>query len=195
MELHIHGKNLELDETTRDYVTRKVNRLGRHLPSITTATIELARENTRAREERFVAQATLDIDGTALRGEERGATALAAVDSVIHVVNRRIQRYKGKLYKSEQVRKAGKNVSIRDAEVSSVPTLDGTTDDELHEALGRVVRLKRYPIKPITLDEAALQMELLGHDFFLFLESQTESYNLLYRRRDGDYGLIQPEPL
>ena len=73
MELHIHGKNLELDETTRDYVTRKVNRLGRHLPSITTATIELARENTRAREERFVAQATLDIDGTALRGEERGA--------------------------------------------------------------------------------------------------------------------------
>ena len=114
---------------------------------------------------------------------------------MIHVVDRRIQRYKGKLYKSEQVRKAGKNVSIRDAEVSPVPTLDGTTDDELHEALGRVVRLKRYPIRPITLDEAALQMELLGHDFFLFLESQTESYNLLYRRRDGDYGLIQPEPL
>ena len=195
MELHIHGKNLELDERTRDSVTRKVNRLSRHLPSITTATIELARENTRARDQRFVAQATLNIDGTVLRGEERGATALAAVDSVIHVVDRRIQRYKGKLYKSEQTRKAGKNVSIRDAEVSPVPPPEGTTDDEIHEALGRVVRLKRFPIKPITLDEAALEMELLGHDFFLFLDSQTEAYNLLYRRRDGDYGLIQPEPL
>ena len=63
------------------------------------------------------------------------------------------------------------------------------------EVDGRIVRMKRFPIKPMTLDEATFQMELLGHDFFMFKDGQSEEYNLLYRRRDGDYGLIQPEPL
>ena len=195
MELNISARNLELNEETRDYVTKKVNRLGRRLPSITAATIELTRESTRARDQRFVAQATLDIAGTVLRGEERGATVLAAVDSVVQVVDRRALRYKGRLYKSEQVKKAGKNLSIRDAEVPAAPPSEGPADDEIQEAVGKVVRLKRFPIKPMALDEAALQMELVGHDFFLFIDSETEAFNLLYRRRDGDYGLIQPEPL
>ena len=74
MELQINGKALELNELTRDYIARKVDRLSSHLPGITTATMELARENTRAQDQRVVAQATLDIDGTVLRGEERGPT-------------------------------------------------------------------------------------------------------------------------
>lgn len=195
MELNISGRNLELNEETRDYVTKKVNRLGRRLPNITAATIELTRESTKAPEQRFVAQATLDIGGTVLRGEERAATVLAAVDSVIQMLDRRALRYKGRLYRSEQAKKAEKNLSIRDAAVLDASASEDTEDDEIQDAVGKVVRLKRFPIKPMTLEEAALQMELVGHDFFLFLDSDTEIFNLLYRRRDGDYGLIQPEPL
>ena len=195
MELQIRGRNLELNDSTRDYITRKINRLSRHLQGITTVMVELARENTKAKDQSVVGQVTLDIDGTVLRGEELGANAKAAVDSVINVMDRRVERYKGKVYKSKQVRKVGKNVSIRTSEVPAIPPGEGAADDEIVEAGGKVVRVKRFPIKPTTVEEAAFQMELLGHDFFLFLDGETEQYNLLYKRRDDDYGLIQPEPL
>ena len=89
MELEIHARNLELNEKSRDYITRKVNKLSRHLPGITTATVELARENTRVQDQRVVVQVTLDIGGTFLRAEERGANAVAAVDSVTNVMDRK----------------------------------------------------------------------------------------------------------
>ena len=120
---------------------------------------------------------------------------MAAVDSVIDVMDRRLERYKSKAYRSEQAKKAGKNVSIRMLEAPDVPPVQNTDDDEVVEAEGRVVRIKRFPIKPMTVDEAAFQMELLVHDFFMFLNSEADQHNLLYKRRDGDYGLIQPEPL
>ena len=195
MELQIQGKNLELDGRTRDYIARKLNRLGRHLPDITMATVELERENSRSRDRSVAAQITLDIDGTMLRGEDRAPNAMAAIDSVIDVMDRRLERYKSKVYRSEQAKKAGKNVSIRTPEMPDVPPGQNTDDDEIVEAEGRVVRMKRFPIKPMTVDEAAFQMELLGHDFFMFLNSETDQHNLLYKRHDGDYGLIQPEPL
>ena len=195
MELQIHGKNLELNEATRDYITRKVDRLSRHLPGITVATIELAKANTRAQDQRVVAQATLDIDGTVLRGEERGTDARSAVDAVIQVMDRRVERYKGKVYRSKQATKAGKNVSIRTLEAPPIPPEEGVADTEFVEAGDKLVRVKSFPIKPMTLDDAAFQMELLGHDFLLFLNSETDQHNLLYKRNDGDYGLIQPEPI
>ena len=113
MDLQIAGRNLELDPGTRDYVTRKLNRLERHLAGITTATVELVKENTRAQGHRVVAQVTLNIDGTVLRGEERGSNAKAAVDSAIAVMDRRIARYKGKAYRSEQAKRAGRDASLR----------------------------------------------------------------------------------
>jgi len=195
MELQIHGRNLELDERVRDHITARVNRLARHLAGITTATVELARESARVQDQRVVVQVTLDINGTVLRGEERGANALAALDSAIDVMDRRLERYKGKVYRSEQTKKAGKNVSIRTLEAPSTAHEEGSTSDEIVESMGKVVRIKRFPIKPMTVDEAAFQMELLGHDFFMFLNSETNQHNLLYKRRDGNYGLIQPEPL
>ncbi len=195
MELQIHGRNLEVNESTRDYITRKMGRLSRHLPDITTATVEMSRENSKAQDHRLVAQVTLDMDGTVLRAEERGASATAVVDSVIDLMDRRLERYKGKIYRSKQAKKSGKNASIRTLDVPEIPSQEGAGDDEALEAEGRVVRVKRFPVKPMTVDEAAFQMELLGHDFFLFQDSDTGQHNVIYRRRDGDYGLIQPEPL
>ena len=194
MELEIREKNLELTHATREQISRKLNRIGRRLPETSTALVELARQSSRSQGAQVVAQVTLNIDGAILRGEERGANALAAADAVVGVMDRRVERYKGKVYRSRQARKSGRNASIRTE--GAPPPLDGEAqEDDAPEVDGRVVRTKRFPIKPMTLDEAAFQMELLGHDFFLFRDGQTEEYNLLYRRRDGDYGLIQPEPL
>ena len=195
MELKIIGRDMELDEQTREHIARKLNRLSRHLPGITTAIVELARGNTRSQSHKAVAQVTLDIKGTVLRGEERAANAIAAVDSVTSVLDRRVERYKGKAYSSKQAKRAGKNVSIRTLAANVPSHLEGSDDDEIEEIQGKSVRLKRFPIKPMTLSEAAFQMELLGHDFFLFLNSETDQYSVLYERHDGDYGLIQPEPL
>ena len=146
-------------------------------------------------DQRVVAQITLDINGTVLRGEEQGSNAMTAVDSVIAVMARRVERYKGRVYKSEQPKKSGRNVSIRAAEGPATRNEDDALEEETVGATGKVVRAKRFPAKPMTLDEAAFQMELLGHDFFMFLDSETDQYSLLYKRHDGDYGLIQPEPL
>ena len=195
MDLNIQAKNLQLNETTRDNIAKKVNRLARHLPGITWAKVELAMENTRAQDHRVVAQVTLDINGTVLRGEERGANAMAAVNSVVGVMDRRVERYKGKVYKSGQAKKTGRNTSIKSLDVPPVSSDAASDDTEIQSSEGRVVRVKRFPIKPMTVEDAVFQLELLGHDFFLFLNSETDQHNVLYRRHDGDYGLIQPEPL
>ena len=194
MELEIRGKNLDLTEVARDQISRKLSRLGRRLPEISTALVELARQSSRSQGDRVVAQVTLNIDGTVLRGEERGVNAVAAVDAVIGVMDRRVERYKGKAYRSQVVKKSGRNASIRTEGAPSPSDAEGP-EDAAPEVGGRVVRTKRFAIKPMTLEEATFQMDLLGHDFFLFKDGETEEYNLLYRRRDGDYGLIQPEPL
>ena len=195
MDLQIYRKNLELNDTTRDYIARKVGRLSRHLSGITVAKVEISRQNTRVQDQRVVAQITLDINGTVLRGEEQGSNAMAAVDSVIAVMARRVERYKGRVYRSKQSKKSGGNVSIRTLGAPATPTEEGGPEEEIVGATGRVVRVKGFPAKPMTLDDAAFQMDLLGHDFFMFLNSETDQYSLLYKRRDGDYGLIQPEPL
>ena len=114
MKLKIHGKNLELNERTQDYISRKVNRLARHLPGITSATIELTRQSTRSQDHRLVVQVTLDIEGTVLRVEERGANAMSAIDSVVAVMDRRVKRYKGKLYKSQQTKKTRQECIYQD---------------------------------------------------------------------------------
>jgi putative sigma-54 modulation protein len=199
MELEIRGKNLDLMDVVRDQISRKLSRLGRRLPEISTALVELARQNSRSQSTRVVAQVTLNIDGTVIRGEERGTNAVAAAEAVIGVMDRRVERYKGKLYRSQKVKKSGPRSQLNRASIRTEgapsPPDEEALEDAAPEVDGRVVRTKRFPIKPMTLDEATFQMELLGHDFFLFKDGQTGEYNLLYRRRDGDYGLIQPEPL
>ena len=192
MDLRIRGKNLELNDETRTYVERKINRLGRHLPGISTVVVELAHANARSQDSRVVAQITLDVKGDVLRAEERGANAMAAVDSVIDVMDRRVERYKSKVYRSKQARRAARRDATKagDLDLSDEePSGDVAIEEE------KVVRVKRFPIKPMAVDEAVFQMELLGHDFFLFLDSDSNGPQLLYRRKDGQYGLIQPEPM
>ena len=181
MELEIAGKNMDAWDSIQEYVKKKVEKLGRYLPRIDNAKVEIREEKTKSPKDRFIVQVTLNNNGTLLRAEERAESATAAVDAVYEVLTRQIERYKGKIYKR------GRGVSpIRGAAAEGVAGFE-------EETLPKVVRVKHFITKAMSVEEAAKQMELLGHDFFLFVNSDSGKMNLLYRRKDGDYGLIEPE--
>ena len=187
MDLIVTGRNLEVPGDVQEYMARKLQRVARYLPNITEAQVQVVRESTRSQKDRMVVQATLNHNGTLLRGEERGATIQAAFDLVSDVLDRQAQHYKGRLYKSEQARKGNRAANIRE-----VGTLTPEPGEEALEERP-VVRTKRFALQPMTVEEATTRMELLGHTFFLFLNSETGEINLLYTRRDGTYGILQAE--
>ena len=182
MQLQISGKNMELSPEARHYIERKLGKLSHYLPNITEAKVEVSQEKTKSPEQHFVVQVTIDSNGTLLRSEERGADLSTATDKVAAAINRRIEHYKGKLYD----RRKGKKHN-------SLARLRPNQEPEIAQSPGKVVKIKRFSLKPMAVDEALDQMEILGHDFFLFFNADTETVNLLYRRKDNDYGLIEPE--
>jgi putative sigma-54 modulation protein len=184
MELHFIGKNMEISPAARAYVQRKLNSLSRHFPNFFQGEVKITREMTKAPEHRYVVQVTLNHGGTILRGEERAIHLYAAIDKVAEVMKRQVDRYKGKLYHRGYNKARG--ISLGRSE--NVPV-----EETQPEPTRKVVKVKRFEVKPMSLEEATEQMELLGHDFFIFLDDATAKFSLLYRRRDGDYGLIQPE--
>jgi putative sigma-54 modulation protein len=169
MELVITGKHLSITPEVRSYIERKLSKLGRHLPAIMQANVEISEEKTKSKEQHFVAQVTMDAGGSILRGEVRGEDLLTAIDRVEKVMVRQIDRYKGKTQEKGRT-------SIRDEAAEAIPQ-------------PKVIRTKRFDLKEMTVEKAIDSMELLGHDFFLFLDENREA-NLLYRRKDGNYGLI-----
>jgi len=177
MELQITGIHTELAPETRDYIERKLGKLVRHLPGILDVKVEITREKTRSPHQRFVAQITLNASGTILRGEERGEDLRTAFDRVEAVIDRQIERFKGKAYQKPR----GNSVARSPQEPARVPEAS------------KLIRRKRFTIKPMTVSEAIDAMELVGHDFYLFRADDGESVNLIYRRQDGNYGLIQSQ--
>ena len=105
MELAIQGRNLQVSDRLREYVTKKTARLQRHLSAVTSVKVEFTEENTRSEEQRLLVQMTVDVHGSILAGEERGSTPYAAFDVLLDVLDGRLQRYKGKLYKTEQAKR------------------------------------------------------------------------------------------
>ena len=177
MNLIVSGKNLEVSEGLKEYVEKKFGKLDRHLPGLTEARVEFALEKTKSAAQREVVQVTLHANGSILRGEERASDFGTAVDSVLEKLEKQIERYKGK-------HSRGRAQAERAAPIES--------DREEMES-PRIVRTKRFRARPMTEDEAIEQMELLGHSFFVFTHRERGTINVLYRRNDGNYGLIEPE--
>lgn len=195
MELKLLSKNLEFNSQAEAQVRKKLERLERHLKGITDATLELSRATTRSQGEQVVAQMTVKVNGYTLRGQETGPSLLAAIDALANVMDRQIQRFKGKVNRAAQGRRAARADMAGPNGAS--PLADDEPDDEgdevFLEELGRVVRTKRFSIKPMSVEDAVLEMELLGHSFFLFQNGANDKYSVVYRRRDGDYGVIEPD--
>ncbi|MDD3824644.1 MAG: ribosome-associated translation inhibitor RaiA [Anaerolineae bacterium] len=181
MELILKGKNVEVTDRLREYVEQKIGKLDRYLPSISEAWVELSSEETKAAQDRQVCQVTVRSNGTILRAEERSDDMFSAIDTVLDKMYRQIARYKGK--RKNRWRGAG----------TTVEPLPIALGEELEEEVRSIVRVKRFPMTPMVPEEAVEQMELLGHDFFVFFNAEEGRINVLYRRKGGNYGLLQPE--
>jgi len=176
VEVSIFARNLEVTPRLSEYVEQKVGKLDRYLPWIDDARIDLTVENTRSAAHRQVAQLTVRVRGTILRAEERTQDMFASIDAVLDKMYRQIARYKGKRQDRWQ------------AATEVLPI-----EEPVEETRGEIVRVKRFDVRPMAPEEAIEQMELLGHSFYIFLDADEDAINVVYRREDGDYGLLQPE--
>ncbi len=182
-QIEITGRNMEVTDRLTDYVTKKVSKLDRYLNDIEEAHVDLAyAKSARSASDRQVAQLTIRGKGFILRSEERADDIYAAIDTALNKMQRRIERYKGK-------RNRGRGDGRSAAEVVPLPDFE---EEDFEPPL--IARRKRFIVSPMDELEAIEQMSLLGHeDFFVFINAATGAINVLYQRRDGTYGLIEPE--
>jgi putative sigma-54 modulation protein len=180
MAIQISAKNMELAQGARDYAEKKLGKLDRHLPDIIETKVEIIEEKTKSPEDRYVVQVTINSNGTLLRGEERGVDLFTAIDKTAKVMDRQIERYRGKLNRKGRGFSPVRGKS--ESETVSPPP-----------PARKVVKTKRFVISPMSTEEAIDQMELLGHNFFLFFNIDDKKLNVVYQRRDNNYGLIDPD--
>lgn len=187
MEFQIRGNGITITDDLREYVTRRGQRLDRLIDRVVDAKLELRALHNRVGPDTVAAQITIGAGRDVLRAEERSPEAIVAIDQAFEKLERQVQRVSGK----RRNRKAPGGESVR---LVPEPPIDATIDaeDDL-EDLGVLVRTKRFDVKPMDVEEAIEQMELLGHDFFLFHHASEDVSSVVYRRRDGSFGLIVPK--
>jgi putative sigma-54 modulation protein len=178
----VKGKNIDVPDDDRAYVEQKMRRVERLLDDRSDATVELSRERHRSAEASRIVEVTLLIDGRPLRSVARGVTFRAAVDEVVDKLERRAVDHK------ERPRERARSGRQGGAPTSGPAPAPETGD----EAQPRIVKVKRFAIEPMFEEDAVDRMEELEHSFYLFVNAETERLAVLYRRNDGDYGLIEP---
>jgi putative sigma-54 modulation protein len=183
LDVEIFGRNMEITERIQEYVDKKVSKLDRYLNNIEEARVDLAYVKTaRNATDRQVAQITIRGKGYILRSEERADDIFSALDTALSKMQRQISRYKGKRYRGR-----GDGRTVADF-------IEESAEEDYDDVEPRIVRRKQFLLYPMDELEAIEQMSLLGHeDFFVFYNANTNGVNVLYKRRDGSYGLIEPE--
>jgi putative sigma-54 modulation protein len=174
MQINITAKGVAVPPDLREVAEKKIEKLGRLLRQIDTVDITCSRE----RQWRVV-EIMLNANGVIVRGEDRAIDLRSAIDSLMDKLERRVKKSRSKMV--ERYRNSPETRQAWEAE------------EEMADFHPRLVRSKRFTVKPMGPEEAAAQMELVGHDFFVFRNAETEEVNVIYRRRDGNYGLIEPE--
>ena len=184
MDLAIRGNDVEITDELRQLASRRVEGFDRLLGRIVDAKLELRRIHQRTATDAVAAQFTIQTGRNILRAEERDNDPMRAVDRVINKIERQARRYHEK-----RTDRHGPRPGPLD---ELLPTDAGTDADE-PESVAALVRTKRFSVKPMDPEEAIEQMELLGHDFYLFHNAEEAQINVVYRRQDGTYGLLAPE--
>lgn len=170
MKVQVRGKNIQVTPALRDYAEKRITKLERFLDNMGEAVATLSVEG-----DSHKIEVTIPVNGMLLRGEEATEEMYSSIDLVVGKMERQIERYKGKINRRT-------NRTLLDFPEGK------ESDDE-----PQVIKTKHFAIKPMALDEAIMQMNLLGHDFFVFANAETEQTNVVYKRKDGNYGLIEPE--
>jgi len=177
MRLQVKGKNVEVTDSIRSYAEEKLRKLERHLNDPTRVEVELAVERNPSIAQNQVAEATVWTKGPVLRARESSSDMKASIDQLADKLTRQVKRYREK----RRPRRPGRE---------ETPEVIPVVPDESEPV---IVKSKQFPVKPMTADEAVLQLELVGHDFFVFKNSESGDVNVVYRRLDGNYGLIEPQ--
>ncbi|MBW7885536.1 MAG: ribosome-associated translation inhibitor RaiA [Caldilineaceae bacterium] len=186
MKVIVHGRNIDVTDYMREFIAKKVGRLERYLPQIGEVRAELTQNMTRSADDRFTAQITVWTNGQILRAEESTSDIFASIDTTVDKMSSQIRRFKGRRYESK--RRAAQAALKQVEQTVAAVAEEVATEEEP----GRIIRRKEFVVQPMDEEEALEQMELLGHDFFIFFNPDSNNVNVIYRRRDGNYGLLQP---
>ncbi len=189
LEVNLYARDLKMTDRLREYVEKKVYKLDRYITNISEVRVDLAFvKSARDANDRYVAQITIRGKGFILRAEERADDIVTAFDMALPKVQRRIKRFKGKHYQQRT-----ESFPIVD-EILLGEDMELLEDGALVDDSPDIVRRKHFMLTPMDEEEAIEQMELLGHEnFFIFTNANSGQVNILYRRRDGKYGIIEPE--
>ncbi len=173
----IRGKNIEITPALKDYVEKKVGKVTKYFDDVGAITALLT-----VTKGRHIVEVTVPVDGMLLRGEESTMDMYTSIDLVIEKLERQIHKHKTKLTK--RFRTGGFKF-----ETATAPVVEKNDESEEYP----VAKTKKFPVKPMDVQEAIMQMNLINHDFFVFRNAKSEEVNVVYRRKDGRYALIEPE--
>jgi len=179
MEISVRGKNLEITPALRQYAEKRLSKIERFFDDTPVAVLAVISQERG----RFIVEVTVSVNGILLRGEEVTGDAYASVDLVLEKLEKQIEKFKTRINRLRAKKVAPARVHAG----------EGKPEEGQAEERPRVVRVKRFAFKPMDVDEAVLQMDLLGHNFFVFTNAETDQVSVVYRRKDGNYGLIEPE--
>jgi len=180
MRLHVKGKNVEVSDAIHDYAERKLGKLAPQLADPTHVELELAVEKNPSIADNHVAEATIWTKGPVLRAREASGDMKASIDLLVDKLERQVKRYRQKRRHEHERHHERANGSLPAAVFS--PSQEGTM----------IVKTKQFVLNGMSPEEAVEQLELIGHDFFVFRNDESGEINVVYRRRDGDYGVIEP---
>jgi putative sigma-54 modulation protein len=180
MRLHVKGKNVEVSDSIRRYAEEKLAKLDRQLHELTQVELELRMERNPSISANQVAEATIWTKGPTLRAREASTDMKASIDQLTDKLLRQVEHYRAKR-------------SRKQARGNGIPPPGGPMSIPDQEQSPQIVKTKHFAVKPMTAEEAALQLELIGHDFFVFRSDESGDVNVIYRRKDGGYGLIEPQ--
>jgi len=179
MKVSVSGKNIEVTPALREYAEKKIGKLSKHFNYLNSDNLE-AQVTFNVEKGRHIVEVTIPVNDIILRGEEETQDMYSSIDLVAEKLEKQIAKFKTRLTKALR----------REAQRANSLALEEPTEEE--EEL-KVVKVKRFAVKPMHVDEAMLQMNLLGHNFFVFINAETDEINVVYKRKDGNYGLIVPE--
>ncbi|ARK31240.1 ribosome hibernation-promoting factor, HPF/YfiA family [Halalkalibacter krulwichiae] len=183
MRFNIRGENLQVTEALREYIMKKVDKLEKYFDEPISAEVQV---RLKVYEKSTKVEITIPIRTLLLRAEEQHDNMYAAIDLIVDKLERQVRKYKTKMNRKPRQEKAQNKTSTH-----SVLLLEPEIDTEIEEEYNHIVRTKRFNLKPMDVEEAILQMNLLGHEFFVFTDAETEETNIVYQRNDGKYGVIE----
>jgi putative sigma-54 modulation protein len=196
MNVVVSGRNIDLSPALKEYLLDKLQRSQKHFDQTLQVSALLSVAKNPSVADSQTAEVTIKLNGSVIRGEESTENMYASIDLVADKIERQLRKYKTR-YSHKGATTAREFTAVDEqAEVNDDDELEViqiAKDAASDEVRPTIVRSKRFPLKPMLADEACKHMDLLGHDFFMFINSETSQVNTVYHRRDGNYGLIEPE--